>query len=1305
MVTPDTIIICSPMNSRRKSATGTTSMKMNMNDNVDDLDQSLTTCDLELGVSSLHMNTSSISMAEAVNFNDHDNPTKHTHTTTSTTRASTIAELSAGDCEEETNGTNSSWDNSGYDEHEDTEELIIAGSDDCDQSTSNNTGVSPDTTNANSESRCDSNATSEESLGIAKKENLRVKTWRLVMFGVLIVTTIVVAVTVFQVVRLAEKEDFETAFKVDSQKIYEAMSYSMETKLEAVDSLALTMVSSAKILNQTWPFTLLPDFASKAAKTRILSDAIALQQYQVVENDDQRLLWEAYAKTHESWVQEGIDVTREDTTLDLPIEIPNYETNHSTGIRYKGAGSIPYDGGPYTPTWQTYPTIPSGVMSAYNFDAIQHELLGPGVKKVMEDHRVVVGPVLNYEDSKEKGDDNRVTIWAQRHVSPDVDAKEPVIRILYPILDTAEGAITVDKPESKVVGIIASSFFWRAFLENILPDGEMGLVVVFRNTCNQTFTYEVNGHGSDWLGPGDLHETEFDYLGCTKSSGDISMATSSKRKYGGLSMDDEFCAYTLSLYPSMRMKDIYVTSKPFVYSIIAVCIFCFTALVFVGYDKLVAMRQQSVMKAAVQSTTIISSLFPSNIRDRLMENNTRTSITAVDANMSSMLQPHKTRLRTFLNNGEPSDSDYNKPIADLFTDTTVLFADIAGFTAWSSVREPTQVFTLLETVYGAFDTIAARRNVFKVETIGDSYVAVTGLPDPRKDHAVVMVKFARDCREQFNELCSALENTLGPETGDLQLRIGIHSGPVTAGVLRGQKSRFQLFGDTVNTAARMESTGKVNKIQVSQATADLLRISRKSHWLQARDEMVEAKGKGLMITYWVEPKVGMAGSTCTTADLTKEAESLQEDFLMTPRVSSATERLINWNIDVLERHLKNIVARRIALKRKSTSAKWKMPDESSKTKIVLQEVREVIKLPEYDSKYSLDINGESIVLVPRVRFQLREFVTTIALTYQDENPFHNFSHASHVGMSVAKLLSRIVAPDIDLRGGQEQLHDHTYGITSDPLTQFACVFSALIHDADHPGVPNSQLVKEGTAMARTYKGKSVAEQNSINLAWSILLEDKYTELRKAICKTKQESIRFRQLVVNAVCATDIIDKDLKAARNKRWEKAFSLEAKSVEFSVQDEDSDWEDDDEDDYVHQINRKATIVIEHIIQASDVAHTMQHWHIYIKWNERLFDEMYKAYMEGRAAKDPTPEWYKGELGFFDFYIIPLAQKLSECGVFGVSSDEYLNYAIMNRNEWEKKGKDVVAGYVKKYQRYSERTMVVGKLDKSAHSIVDQP
>ena len=106
-----------------------------------------------------------------------------------------------------------------------------------------------------------------------------------------------------------------------------------------------------------------------------------------------------------------------------------------------------------------------------------------------------------------------------------------------------------------------------------------------------------------------------------------------------------------------------------------------------------------------------------------------------------------------------------------------MFADIANFTAWSSVREPGQVFSLLENIYGAFDSVAKRRGAYKVETIGDAYVAVAGVPAPRPDHAVVMVRFARDCRQMMSYLTRDLEITLGPGTGDLQMRFGLNSGP------------------------------------------------------------------------------------------------------------------------------------------------------------------------------------------------------------------------------------------------------------------------------------------------------------------------------------------------------------------------------------------------------------------------------------------------------------------------------------------------------------------------------------------------
>ena len=362
--------------------------------------------------------------------------------------------------------------------------------------------------------------------------------------------------------------------------------------------------------------------------------------------------------------------------------------------------------------------------------------------------------------------------------------------------------------------------------------------------------------------------------------------------------------------------------------------------------------------------------------------------------------------------------------------------------------------------------------------------------------------------------------------------------------------------------------------------------------------------------------------------------------------------------------LKEVVARREAAGVQAESASRMEELEQEKMyrdTTVLEEVIDIITLPQFDPSVAhRQKSADSIELDEKVMMQLRDFVQTIAAMY-NENPFHNFEHASHVTMSVVKLLSRVVAPDLDDDDDDDYadstLHDHTYGITSDPLTQFAVVFSAIIHDLDHPGVPNMTLINEQSSTAIAYKNKSVAEQNSVDLAWDLLMDPSFLELRRTIYTTESEFRRFRQLVVNTVMATDIMDKDLSTLRKDRWNKAFSAGECSKD------------------VVAVNRKATIVIEHLIQASDVAHTMQHWHIYRKWNSRFFEEMRRAFKEGRSDNDPAQGWYKGEIGFFDFYVIPLAKKLKECGVFGVSSDEYLNYAQQNRQEWELKGEGLVA------------------------------
>jgi hypothetical protein len=217
-------------------------------------------------------------------------------------------------------------------------------------------------------------------------------------------------------------------------------------------------------------------------------------------------------------------------------------------------------------------------------------------------------------------------------------------------------------------------------------------------------------------------------------------------------------------------------------------------------------------------------------------------------------------------------------------------------------------------------------------------------------------------------------------------------------------------------------------------------------------------------------------------------------------------------------------------------------------------------------------------------------------------------------------------------------------------------------------------------MATKYKNRGLAEQNSVDVAWDLLMQPQYKDLQIAIFSNELELQRFRQLVVNLVMSTDIFDKDSKALRNSRWDKAFHRNPSALPLSEED---------------TTNLKATIVIEHIIQAADVAHTMQHWHVYQKWNDRLFQEMYAAFEQGRSASDPSAGWYKGELWFFDNYVIPLAKKLDECNVFGVASDEGLNYALANRAEWDVKGEHIVADML---ERYKER-----KNDGTVDGIVD--
>jgi len=179
-------------------------------------------------------------------------------------------------------------------------------------------------------------------------------------------------------------------------------------------------------------------------------------------------------------------------------------------------------------------------------------------------------------------------------------------------------------------------------------------------------------------------------------------------------------------------------------------------------------------------------------------------------------------------------------IADAAEAVTVVFADLVGFTPMAAARTPTEIVRLLDEIFTAFDGCAADCGVEKIKTVGDAYVAVAGLPLALADHAGAAARFALGMGE-------AIARYNAEHGMALKLRIGIDSGPVVAGVIGKHKFTYDLWGDTVNSAARMESHGEPDRIQVGERAARLL---EPDFLLEARGE-IEVKGKGRMKTWWL----------------------------------------------------------------------------------------------------------------------------------------------------------------------------------------------------------------------------------------------------------------------------------------------------------------------------------------------------------------------------------------------------------------------------------------------------------------------
>jgi adenylate cyclase len=183
--------------------------------------------------------------------------------------------------------------------------------------------------------------------------------------------------------------------------------------------------------------------------------------------------------------------------------------------------------------------------------------------------------------------------------------------------------------------------------------------------------------------------------------------------------------------------------------------------------------------------------------------------------------------------------DDERAIADQLDETTILFADVVDFTPLSNRLGPTELVGLLDRLFTDFDELADRYGVEKIKTIGDCYMVASGVPAPRPDHAQALARMALEMRD-----CAARCLTTADDC-DLELRIGISSGPVVAGVIGRRRFLYDLWGDTVNMASRMESHGMPGEIQITRTTWELVRDEFECRPLG----MVDVKGKGPVETW------------------------------------------------------------------------------------------------------------------------------------------------------------------------------------------------------------------------------------------------------------------------------------------------------------------------------------------------------------------------------------------------------------------------------------------------------------------------
>jgi len=561
---------------------------------------------------------------------------------------------------------------------------------------------------------------------------------RLLVLAIVVLVGFLISGLVYYFSRKGEMDQFQSEFQELAMQVSATLDARLGRKALAMSTMSVSLTSYALDSGSQWPMVTLPAFELKASNSLEVAGSHSLLFAPLVTNST-RTAWREYVS------QQGVIPDHKNSVMVLlPDDI---QTQKETALQTS------------FPVWQHTPHIsPDEVTTA---DLMTSPFSSDTAIDILGKAHVVLGGIVALDS---------LSGPLSGYFGQLFGGKGNVLsNFFYPVFDSFKAGRTM-------VGVITMDLLWEDFFSDLTPVGSSEeLVVIIRNQCGEEYTFRVTGGEANFVAAGDRHDSRFNEM---EESFIFSLRTDSVGDSQNIGLDLGHCLYSAFVYPTENLQAGYLTYKPALYTVSVAFVFLLIFFVSLVYEN----RVEKVSESADEHRAIVANLFPDVVRDRLFhirererehrQKSSRTELMKSSSCMrlnSSFMKPKMSPQSPQNPCGESVNVDSEayeaepKPIADHFPETTVLFADIAGFTSWSANRKPEEVFTLLQALFNTFDKVAKRRDVFKVETIGDCYMAVTGVPKHQADHALLMTKFARECLHRLKSVLGRLAVRLGKQ--------------------------------------------------------------------------------------------------------------------------------------------------------------------------------------------------------------------------------------------------------------------------------------------------------------------------------------------------------------------------------------------------------------------------------------------------------------------------------------------------------------------------------------------------------------